>query len=89
VGFLNNSEDIQDSRSLRLEDKSLTEHVGFKIEIPGWVEPQRLNSQLDTSIHSSTNNGHNNLFKILMVVSIFNNPGVKKVKSDSDPKAGR
>ena len=40
VGFINKSEDTQDSCCPRLEDKSLSEHVGFKIEIPYWVEPQ-------------------------------------------------
>ena len=89
VGFLNKSEDIQDSRCPRLEDKSLSKHIGFKIEIPDWVESHHVNSQLDTSIHSSTNNGDNNLFKILMVVSIFNNSGVKNVKLDSVLKAWR
>ena len=85
VGFLNKSEDIQCSHCPRLEDKSLSKHVGFKIKIPDWVESHNINSQLDTSIHSSTDNGD----KILTVVSIFNNPGVKNIKSDSDLKAWR
>ena len=73
----------------RLEDKSLPEHVGFKIGIPHWAEPQHSNSQLDTNIHPSTNNGDDSLFKILMVISVFKNPGVKSVKSDPDPRAQR
>ena len=89
VGFLNKSNDIQYSPCPRLEDKSLSKHIGFNIKIPDWVESHHVNSQLDTSIHSSTNNGDDNLFKILTVVSIFNNPGVKNVKSDSDLKAWR
>ena len=80
MGFLNKSEDTQGSYCPRLEDKSLPEHVGFKIEIPRWVEPQHSNSELDTNIHSSTNNGDNSLFKILTVVSVFKNPGVENVK---------
>ena len=35
VGFLNKSEDTQGLCYPRLEDRSLSEHVGFKIEIPG------------------------------------------------------
>ena len=89
VGFLNKSEDTQGSCCPWLEDKSISEHVGFKIEIPRWIEPLHSNSQLDTNIHSSTNNGDDSLFKILTVVSVFKNPGVKNVKSDSDPKARR
>ena len=79
VGLMNKSEDTQDSCCPRLEDKSLSEHVGFKIEIPYWVEPQHSNSQLDTNIHSSTNNGDDSLFKILTVVSVFKNLEVKNV----------
>ena len=40
VGFLNKSEDNQDSYCPRLEDEPLPEHVGFKAEIPRWIEPQ-------------------------------------------------
>ena len=89
VGFLNKSKDTQGLCCPRLENKSISEHVGFKIEIPRWIKPLHSNSQLDTNIHSSTNNGDDSLFKILTVVSVSKNPGVKNVKSDSDPKARR
>ena len=73
VEFLNKSEDTQYSRCLGLEDNTLSKHVGFK---------------LDTSIPSSTDNGDDNLSKILTVGST-NNPEVKNVEADSDLKARR
>ena len=88
VKFLNNSEDIHDSRCLGPEDKSLSKHLGFKVRIPDWIESYYINSQLDTSIFSSTDNGDDNLSKILTVVST-NNPEVKNVKADSDLNAWR
>ena len=89
MGFINRNEDTQDSCCPRVEDKSLSEHVGVKIELSHWVESEHSNSRLDTNIHSSTNNGDNSLFKILTVIFIFKNPGVNNVNIDSDPKAWR
>ena len=86
VGFLSKSKDTKGSYCPRLEEKSLPEHVGSKTEIPCWVEPQHLSSQLDTCIHPFTNNGGDNF---LTVVPVFKNPGVKNAESDSDPRARR
>ena len=47
-----------------------------------------IESQLDTCIHSSTDNGDDNVSKILTVVST-NNPEIKNVEADSDLKAWR
>ena len=85
VKFINKSEDTQTSRYLGLEDNALSKHVGFKVRIPDWIESH---SQLDTSIPSSTDNGDDNLSKILTVVST-NNPEVQNVKADSDLNAWR
>merc|ERR1712240_873791 len=65
--------DREDTRYSRCLGLEDNTHIGFK---------------LDTCIHSSTDNGDDNLSKILTVGST-NNPEVKNVEADSDLKAWR
>jgi len=89
VGFINRNEDTLDSCCPRVEDKSLSEHVGVETEHFHRVETEHSNTWLDTNIDSYTNNGDDSLFKTLTVTSIIKNPGVNNVNSDSDLKARR
>ena len=63
----------EDTRYSRCLGLEDNTHIGFK---------------LDTCIHSSTDNGDDNLSKILTVGST-NNPEVKNVEADSDLNAWR
>ena len=73
----------------RVWEESFSEHFDVETELSHLVETEYSNTCSDINVHPSKNNGDYNLSRMVILTSVFNNPEVDNVNSNSGLKAQR